>query len=190
DFLERCPIDQDGRSFTFSFSDDGRSTVVNSLGPDGAPYATVLAPAERQILAAACDADGLVVALSSTRPGAAALSLCPFRRTCSPMRLPVPGAQALPHLSDLARIQGTTVVAFADAGIVRVTSSRDGGRSWTPLSVAYDAGEHAPRAMGLGAPARLLTLEDRLLLYGGGARPDHAYLVLVSEDHGASWRTP
>lgn len=187
DFMERCPIDADGRSFTFSLSDDGSSTVVNSLGPDGAPYATVLSSSDVDVLAAACDADGLVVALRSG-PGVH-LKLCPFRRGCSRLRLSVEGAQ-LSQVTDVARIAGTTVVAFAAGGIVRVTSSRDAGRSWTPLSVAYDAGEARSVSMGLKAPTRLLTLADRLLLYGGAQRRDQAYLVLVSDDHGASWRTP
>ena len=74
--------------------------------------------------------------------------------------------------------------------IVRVASSRDSGRSWTPWSVAYDAGEAQPSAMGLPPPARLLGLDDKLILYGGAQRSDQAYLVLVSEDQGASWKNP
>lgn len=188
-FLERCPIDDDGRSFTFSLSDDAQSTLVHSLGPDGAPYATVLGPREQQVFAAACDADGLVVLTQSGRRGDKSMFLCPFRRSCSPMRLPIAGV-ALSQLSDVARISGTTVIAVSSGHIVRVASSRDAGRSWTPLSVAFDAGENPAASMGLAAPDRLLTLDDRLLLYGGASRADQAYLALVSDDHGASWRAP
>jgi hypothetical protein len=189
DFAERCPIDADGRSFTIKLSDDARSTLVNSLGPDGMPYTTVLAPADREIVAAACDADGMVVLLSSAKDSPKKLALCPFRRKCYTMKLPnfVPN---LSQLSDVARINGTTVVAVSDGSIVRVYSSRDAGRSWTPASVAYDAGEQQQEAMGLPAPDRLLTLGDRLLLYGGAERSQAAYLALFSDDHGASWKTP
>ncbi len=190
DFLERCPIDEDGRSFTFALSDDGRSIIVNSLGPDGAPYGTVLGAADKRVLSAACDADGMVVALTSGKVDGMELELCPFRRSCRKMKLPEPRMQAALLTTDVARVQGTTVLAMSSGGIVRVASSRDGGRTWTPLSVAYDAAEHPRAAMGLAAPDRLLALEDRLLLYGGGERQDQAYLVLLSEDHGASWRTP
>lgn len=188
-FHERCPIDTDGRSFTFSTTDDETATVVNSLGPDGAPYATVLAPAQERIFAAACDADGLVVALTSMGGHSTKLYECPFRRSCAPMRVPPVGLVPT-QLSDVARVGGTTVIAVSNGEIVRIASSRDSGRSWTPWSVAFDAGEQQTAAMGLPPPARLLTLDDRLILYGGAERADQAYLVLVSEDQGASWRSP
>ena len=189
DYLERCPIDADGRSFTFGLSDDGASTMVNSLGPDGAPYATPLAPARQELIAAACDADGMVVLLRSGKAQAARVLLCPFRRGCSEMHVPL-SPVGMMQLSDVARVRGTTVIASSDATIVRVVSSRDGGRSWTPESIAYDGGENQRAAMGLPAPNRLLCLDNRLILYGGGARSDQAYLVLTSDDYGASWRTP
>lgn len=188
-FQERCPIDADGRSFTFSTTDDETATVVNSLGPDGAPYATVLAPAHEQIFAAACDADALVLALASMGGQSTKLYECPFRRSCAPMRVPAAGMVPT-QLSDVARVAGTTVIAVSNGEIVRVASSRDSGRSWTPWSVAYDAGERQASAMGLPPPARLLGLDDRLILYGGAERSDQAYLVLVSEDQGASWKSP
>ncbi|HEY6722374.1 MAG TPA: hypothetical protein VI197_00040 [Polyangiaceae bacterium] len=188
-FQERCPIDADGRSFTFSTTDDETATVVNSLGPDGAPYATVLAPAHEQIFAAACDAEAVVIALASMGGQGTKLYECPFRRSCAPMRVPAAGMVPT-QLSDVARVAGTTVIAVSNGEIVRVASSRDSGRSWTPWSVAFDAGEHQASAMGLPPPARLLGLDDRLILYGGAERSDQAYLVLVSEDQGASWKSP
>jgi hypothetical protein len=51
DFAERCPIDLDGRSFTFALGQDAQSTYVSSLGPDGAPYTTLVAEAGTHILA-------------------------------------------------------------------------------------------------------------------------------------------
>jgi len=189
DFLERCPIDADGRSFTLSLSDDGASTMVNSLGPDGAPYVATLAESERKVMAVACDSEGLVAALSAGPGRDVTLVSCPFRRSCAPMQLPVLGS-SVKQISDVGRIHGTTVIAVSEGGIVRTSSSRDGGKTWAPLSVAFDAGEHQQAAMGLPPPDRLLALDERLLLYGGGERPERAYLVLVSDDHGASWRTP
>lgn len=188
-FQERCPIDAEGRSFTFSMSDDETAIVVNSLGPDGAPYATVLAPAHEQVFAAACDAEAMVVALRSRQGQTTKLYECPFRRSCAPMRVPAAGMMST-ELSDVARVAGTSVIAVLNGEIVRVASSRDSGRSWTPWSVAYDAGERQADAMGLPPPARLLGLDDRLILYGGAERADQGYLVLVSDDQGASWKNP
>ena len=92
---------------------------------------------------------------------------------------------------DIARVGGTTVLATAQRGIVRVTSSRDDGRSWAPLTVAVDALEHALPA-GSDLPVRLLTLGKRVLLYGASTnrRRPGAYALLASEDGGASWQAP
>jgi hypothetical protein len=35
-----------------------------------------------------------------------------------------------------------------------------------------------------------LALDDQLILYGGAERSDQAYLVLMSDDQGASWKSP
>lgn len=194
EFAERCPIDVDGRSFVFSLSDDLSSISVSSLGPDGPPFHATLGPADQGVVAAACDAEGLVALVQSgaknDEHARAKLWFCPFRRRCAAMPPPDPGLGDLPLPADVARVSGTTVVAVTRQGIVRVASSRDGGRSWTPFSVAYDSGEQMPEAMGLPAPGRLLALDDRLVLYGGAQRPDQAYLVLASDDGGASWHTP
>jgi hypothetical protein len=88
-------------------------------------------------------------------------------------------------------VRGATILAWERHGITRVTSSRDDGRTWTPVAVAFDAAEHpAVRARRLRAPARLLPLGERVLLYGGAERADQDYLLLVSDDLGASFRTP
>ena len=80
---------------------------------------------------------------------------------------------------------GTTIVAMAMGRIVRVTSSRDGGASWTPFSVAYDAGEDAPP--GARLPTDLLALGRRVLLYAPPGRVGETYPLLYSDDQGASW---
>jgi hypothetical protein len=36
----------------------------------------------------------------------------------------------------------------------------------------------------------LLSIDNRLFLYGGGNRAAQSYSVLISDDHGASFRTP
>jgi hypothetical protein len=70
--------------------------------------------------------------------------------------------------------------------LVRVTSSRDGGASWTPLAVAYDGGEYPlpPARM----PTELLVIGRRVLLHGSAVRPNDTYGLLYSDDQGASFR--
>ena len=56
-----------------------------------------------------------------------------------------PRPDALPGLYDqtldIARVRGTTVLAITTKDVVRVTSSRDEGRTWTPFYVAFDGVE-------------------------------------------------
>jgi hypothetical protein len=89
---------------------------------------------------------------------------------------------------DVARTRGVTVVAAEMHGIVRVTSSRDDGQTWTPWIVAFDAEEQS----GLGSTLanRLLTVGHRIFLYGGAEKPARTYPLLASDDFGASWFAP
>ena len=91
---------------------------------------------------------------------------------------------------DLARVRGTTIVALTMGGVVRVASSRDDGRTWTPFSVAFDEAEHRELRTDVPIAGRLLVLGERVFLYGGGNKPQHTYPVLVSDDLGASFRAP
>jgi hypothetical protein len=91
---------------------------------------------------------------------------------------------------DLARVAGTTVLAVAMHGVVRVTSTRDDGATWTPYSVAFDRADHPTLQNDVATPDHLLTIGTRLLLYAGAAQPNQPYPVLVSDNAGASWRTP
>jgi hypothetical protein len=188
-FSERCYAGQ--RSFTFSTSDDGRLTLVTSLGLDGPPSSTPLARGELAVFAAACDDRALVAALKDDHRPAAKLMLCPYRERCAELPLPRFGVGALPHYPlDVARLDGATILAVPMQGIVRVASTRDDGRSWTPFSVAFDAQLQAHTRAKQKVPGRLLTLGKRVMLYAGGAKTSDSYPVLVSDDLGASWRSP
>jgi hypothetical protein len=72
------------------------------------------------------------------------------------------------------------------AGIVRVASSRDDGRTWTPSTVVYDSNEYPlPRS---AMPNRLLRVGRRLFLHGTSTRAHPTYGLLYSDDAGASFR--
>jgi hypothetical protein len=91
---------------------------------------------------------------------------------------------------DVARVDGTTVLAVSMHGVVRVTSSRDDGVTWTPYAVAFDRAEHPTLHEDAATPDHLLAIGSRLLLYAGATQPNQPYPVLVSDNGGASWRTP
>jgi len=120
------------------------------------------------------------------------LYLCPYRARCTAMPPPrFAGVGALPRYPlDVARLSGTTIVAVTLHGIVRVSSTRDDGHSWTPFTVAFDEAEHPNLRVNVKTPSRLLAIGDRVLLYGGAAKNKQSYSVLASDDLGASWRTP
>ena len=73
---------------------------------------------------------------------------------------------------------------------MRVSSSRDEGRTWTPFYVAFDVAEHPEVRVDVRTPSHLLTVDNRVFLYGGGNRAAQSYSILISDDHGASFRTP
>jgi hypothetical protein len=149
-----------------------------------------LAPVSHSVLAAACDSAGLV-ALTRVRDRRPELWLCEFERPCAKLEGPkLPGLQPFDYPADIARVAGTTVVALTMGQVVRVASSRDNGKSWTPFTVAYDDTEYLDLRPSVRVPTRLLTVGRRLFLYGSASKPSHTYSLLYSDDHGASFRSP
>jgi hypothetical protein len=191
-FAGRCSGQGSEHSFSFGLSDDGRRTAVTSFGPDGAPETVDLAPSNQSVFAAACDDQALVAAISPHRSRDVTLLFCPYRDACHPMALPrFRGVGAQPRYPlDIARMHGTTILAVTMHGIVRVASTRDDGKSWTPFTVAYDEGAHPGARARVKVPGRLLAIGKRVLLYGGSPQPSWTYSVLASDDDGAAWRRP
>jgi hypothetical protein len=191
DFAERC-LTGDGRAYEVGLSADRDVLEVSSVELDGTAHATQLAPQTSTVYAVACDERAAVVLLRAQGAKASELYDCPFAGRCA--SLPLPRADALPALAeqtlDVARVHGTTVLAVTTKDIVRVSSSRDEGRTWTPFYVAFDVAEHPEVRVDVRTPSRLLTVDNRVFLYGGGNRAAQSYSVLISDDHGASFRTP
>jgi hypothetical protein len=189
---DRCAFDSDGRGFRFGSTQDGSYTTVISLAIGRDPAVTPLLPASHNILSSACDAGGLVVLARRPKERAPSLYFCEYERSCSQMA--APSFKGLPDIleyaTDVARVANVTVLAFGMGKVVRVSSSRDRGRTWTPLTVAFDDEEYGNYGADVRAPTRLLGVGKRLLLYGAAQRPNQSYGLLVSDDQGASFRTP
>ncbi len=190
DFGERCPAGD--RAYSFGLDEDGTHHTVMSVGPDRVPTVADLASSDLVVFAAACDREALVVALKPEQGDEVTLQLCPFRASCVSMALPeLRGVSARPRYPlDIARLDGTTVVALNMGDIVRVASSRDDGGTWSPFTIAFDRQAHPDFQAHVPVPRRLLALGNRLYLYGGGPKTTETYPVLVSDDHGATWREP
>lgn len=118
--------------------------------------------------------------------GTVVLRHCALRESCADLSLPpnVP----LGRQVDVARVGRDTIVATSHRGLTRVTTSRDDGRTWTPWTLVFDAS--AVEAAGLEPPTKLLAVGDRLLLHGAPRADGGQYLLLVSEDRGASFHAP
>jgi hypothetical protein len=188
DIAERCATGVSGRGFEIVNGGDGAGLLVRSVASDAVSVSSRLASDDDVLQAVDCDERALVAALRHERTARSALVLCKFGGQCA--ALPFPrfadkGAEA-PLSFDVARVHGTTVLAVETGGIVRVTSSRDDGRSWAPATVAYD-GVESPLPKS-AMPNRLLRVGRRLFLHGTSTRMNPTYGLLYSDDAGASFR--
>lgn len=177
------------RGFSLSSREDG-SLLVSSFAPNREPATVTAVLGEHTLLAIACDEQALVLAARPENKDAAQLLLCAHERACIPLRGPERKPfSPLTHPSfDLARVASATVLAVEQGGIVRVTSTRDDGRTWTPPTVAFDAADAGTAPTSVPFPSRLLAVGQRLFLYGVSRRPGDTYPLLVSDDQGASFR--
>ncbi len=185
---ERC-ASLDGRKvYRLTPREDGGALqVLFSLESAEATLSELASTSER-VLGTGCDERSLA-ALTADRERLR-LRLCPFGGRCGELVLPPSLQTAQPGAVDVAKVRGTLVISVATEGVVRVISSRDEGRSFTPAVVAFDAAEYPELGAQRRPPFRLLALGERLLVYAGAAKSSEAYPVLVSDDQGVSFRTP
>jgi hypothetical protein len=190
--IGRCEAGGTGGAFVLGLSDDHRHKVVRTVTPEGAAVDALLTTPDARIFATSCDEHAMVVAVG--REGTREISLysCAYLGSCASMPLPRLGASGPPveYPLDVARVEGATVLATPMHGIVRVTSSRDDGRSWTPLTVAFDPDARDDLKFDVTEPDHLFVSGKRVLLYGVAPHGRGTFPVLVSEDLGASFRTP
>lgn len=185
---ERC-ASLDGRKvYRVSPREDGRAQQVFFSLEGAEPTQSELAPMAEQMLGTGCDERSLVV-LTADRERLH-LRLCPFGGRCGELELPALLTGLGAANVDVAKLKGTLVLSAAQGGIVRVISSRDEGRSFTPPIVAFDSAEYPELVRARRTPSRLLSLGDRLLLFGSAIKPADGYLLLVSDDQGVSFRAP
>ena len=185
---ERCASLDGRRSYRLSPREDGTAQQVMFSLEGSEPQASELSPINERVLGSGCDERSLVV-LTADRERLH-LRLCPFGGRCGELPLPPAVLGAPPSGVDVTKLKGTVVVSSSQDGVVRVVSSRDEGRSFTPPVVAFDAAEYPDLALARRAPSRLLSLGERLLLFGGAVKGSDAYPLLASDDQGVSFRTP
>lgn len=173
----RCTEMGAERSFTFMLNRD--SVVVASLVGDEVVTERSVEGVS-QVLSTSCDSD--IALLAVREKEASRVVVCRHRGGCGLLRTQ---PEWLQGEFDVAQVAGVSVLASAYAGVVRVRSSRDLGKTWTPSTVAFDWESH-PAVGEVVVPTRLFVLGSRLLL--AGPTSDEAdYPLLFSDDYGTSW---
>jgi hypothetical protein len=189
--LGRC-TNEDSRSFVLGVSPDRRTKIVRSVAGDDVVSEAPFAPPEARVFAVSCDQNDVVIGFGREGSRAVSIDVCHYGGACAAMPSPHGGSggAAVEYPIDVARVDGITVVAATSGGIVRVASSRDDGKSWTPFTVVFDAAEYPDLRFDVPVPDRLLVEGHRVELAGAGRKASATYPLLVSDDGGASFRAP
>ncbi len=185
---ERCASQDGRRAYRLTPREDGGAQQVLFSLEGAEPATSELGPISERLLSSGCDEKSLVVL--TTDRSRLHLRLCPFGGRCGEVVLPDAVLSVTAGAVDVAKLKGTVVLSAAQDGVVRVISSRDEGRTFTPPIVAFDAAEYPELALMRRAPSRLLSLGERLLLIGSPVKGNDAYPVLASDDQGVSFRSP
>ena len=185
---ERCASLDGRRVYRLTPREDGGAQQVLFSLEGAEPQASELSSIHERVLGSACDERSLV-ALTADRERVH-LRLCPFGGRCGEQPLPPSLLAASASGVDVAKPKGIVVLSSAQDGVVRVVSSRDEGRTFTPAVVAFDAAEYPELGLSRRAPSRLIGLGERLLLLGGPVKGTDQYPLLVSDDQGVSFRAP
>jgi len=153
----------------------------------GTSWEAPLGATSEVVEALACDPSSVIAVTRARDPSTFHVYTCSFGGDCretTPPDVEMVGGDAA---VEVARVGGASVVAVTNRELVRVTSTRDEGRSWSPLSIVLD-----PADLGLGSggefTARLLGVDRALLLVAAGT--SGTVWGLRSDDLGASWRAP
>jgi hypothetical protein len=178
----RCAGNDAQQSFTFE-QQDGKLTVVSMMGDDPVAKTTLRLKATPR--SSSCDGSVAVFVAEPENEEESPLAvLCQHGARCGKLQVP---AGWLGTGFDVAQIKGVTIFASVNQGVVRVRSSRDHGRSWTPATVAIDA-VSAGLAPSEVTEVHLQPVAERLLLWVTGETQRRSYPLVVSEDLGASFR--
>jgi hypothetical protein len=190
--LTRCDSPDGKVTFVLGASPEHRTKIVRSVTPEGVTSDASLGPADARVFAVSCDEHAVAVAMGRQGTRAVQLVTCAYLGSCTPMPLPRFGSAGseVRYPLDMVRVAGTTVVAVPMHGIVRVASSRDDGRTWTPFTVAFDPEAHPDVRYDVALPDHLLVSGRRVFLHGVASRPSATFPLLVSDDAGASFRAP
>lgn len=178
----RCAGNDAQQSFTFE-QEGGKLTVVSLMGDDPVGKTTLRIKATPR--SSSCDSGTAVFIAEPDNDEESELAvLCKHGGRCGRLQVP---ATWIAEGFDVAQLKEVTVLASIAGGVVRVRSSRDHGKTWTPATVALDA-QSAGLPLSEAKRVHLQPVGERLLLWVTGDSAQRRYPLVVSEDFGASFR--
>ena len=184
---ERCSAEASERAFGLEPHRAGAAATIVYFNHGMRSGQSTLGEGQR-VLNLACDDAAAVIIVESGR-GQLGLTLCAMEQPCKAMPILPILNELRPDGIDLARIQGATVIALTQGDLVRVVSTRDDGRVYTPFTVALDHNDNPFVPKATFWPAQLLAIGGTLLLTQDTKTGSAFSVAVVSNDFGASWRT-
>ncbi len=184
---DRCASDGSDHSFALETGHRGMGVVHYDHGTRSG-RSSIGGP-NGQVVGFGCD-EIAAVALTRSDGDEFGIELCVLDEPCRSLPLPPILARVSLDGIDVARLRGATVIAVSQGPIVRVVSTRDDGRSYTPFTVAFDHDDNPAAQQVQYWPAQLLAIAGTLLLVQEAKTGNAPSVALVSNDFGASWRTP
>lgn len=173
----RCAANDARQSFLFEH-EEGKIAVVSLAGDD--PVGRTVLRIRAEPHKSSCDANTALFVAEPADNEAPYVVLCQHAGRCGKLQVPVTWTSGS---FDIAQLDGVAVVATLTAGVVRVRSSRDRGKTWTPATIAMDLGVANPNLQ-----VHLQPTGSNLLLWVSDEGKRRAYPLAVSEDYGASFR--
>jgi hypothetical protein len=173
----RCAANDSRQSFLFEH-EDGKIAVVSLAGDDPVGRSVLRIRAEPH--KSSCDSNTALFVAQPPDNEAPYVVLCQHAGRCGKLQVPVTWTSGS---FDIAQLDGVAVVATLTAGVVRVRSSRDRGKTWTPATIAMDVG-----AVGSNLEVHLQPTGSNLLLWVSDETKRKVYPLAASEDYGASFR--
>ena len=183
---DRCASDESARAFGLDGhrSNPGPTIVYyNNYVKTGQ---SVLGGPNHRVTSLGCD-ENTAVAITEVGDHEYGIWQCSSDLPCRALPTP-PIFQGLSADGiEVARIRGAIVIAITQGPIVRVVSTRDEGRSYTPFTIALDHADSVMAEKGRYFPAQLLAIGGNLMMTQESESSSAPTLALTSNDFGASW---
>ena len=184
---ERCASDGSERTFGLVSRRAGVGPSVVYFDHESKTGQSFVGGPNSLVVSLACDEIAATIVTKSDG-GEFGIWLCAANEPCKALPLPSIFSDLSADGIDVARLRGATVIAISQGLVVRVISTRDDGRSYTPFTVALDHDDNFGAGHAGYLPAQLLSIAGNLIMTQETVTGNAPSVALVSSDFGASWR--